>query len=107
MKSKIEELEQRKEELIAELSNYMWWGNEDDVDYKEEYGLEYEHLQNELNDINQRIRKLKKEVMNKELVLKDIKSLESVIKSISHTIGSDELQDIQFYLQSIKSEIKK
>jgi hypothetical protein len=45
--------------------------------------------------------------MNKELILKDIKSLESVIKSISHTIGSDELEDIQFYLQSIKSQIKK
>jgi hypothetical protein len=45
--------------------------------------------------------------MHKELVLQDIKSLESVIESISHIIGSDELQDIQFYLQSIKSEIKK
>lgn len=49
----------------------------------------------------------KKQNMNKELVLQDIKSLENVIESISHTIGSDELQDIQFYLQSIKSEIKK
>lgn len=54
----LEELKQRRNQLEDELSNYMWWGNEDDEDYKEEYGMEYEHLQNELYGIRKEIFKL-------------------------------------------------
>jgi len=43
--------------------------------------------------------------MNKELVLLEIKGLENVIQSVEHLLGSDELQDIQYYLNSIKSQI--
>jgi len=37
---------------------------------------------------------------------KELKALESVIKSIEHTLGSDELEDIQFHIERIKIEIK-
>ena len=50
--TKLEQLKERKDELENELSQYKWWGNEDDVDYKEEYGIEYEHVQTELNAVN-------------------------------------------------------
>jgi hypothetical protein len=53
----LEQLHERKEELINELSTYKWWGNEDDVDYKEEYGEEYAHLQTELDGVQNQIRK--------------------------------------------------
>ena len=45
--------------------------------------------------------------MNKELILEELKALENVIKSIEHTLGSDELQDIQFHIENIKSQLKK
>ena len=48
----LQQLKERKDELENELSQFMWWGNEDDSDYKEEYGREYEHLQTELNAVN-------------------------------------------------------
>jgi predicted nucleic acid-binding Zn-ribbon protein len=51
----LEQLKERKNELEDELSQFMWWGNEDDEDYKEEYGREYEHLQTELDDIREQI----------------------------------------------------
>jgi hypothetical protein len=51
----LQQLEERKEELVNELSTYMWWGNEDDVDYKEEYSDEYSHLQTELNAVQTQI----------------------------------------------------
>lgn len=55
----LEQLKERKDELENELSQFKWWGNEDDVDYKEEYGMEYEHLQTELSGIWNEIIKLK------------------------------------------------
>lgn len=55
----LQQLQERKEELLNELSTYMWWGNEDDADYKEEYGMEYEHLQTELNGVQNQIWKIK------------------------------------------------
>jgi beta-mannanase len=55
----LEQLEQRKEELLDELSTYMWWGNEDDVDFKEEYADEYSHLQTELYGVQTQIWKIK------------------------------------------------
>jgi beta-mannanase len=58
----LEQLKERKDELENELSQFMWWGNEDDADYKEEYGREYEHLQNELNGIWNEIIKLKNKI---------------------------------------------
>jgi hypothetical protein len=45
--------------------------------------------------------------MNNQLVLSQIKQLEKVIKSVDHLLGSDELADIKYYLETIKSEIKK
>lgn len=56
----LQKLKERKYELENELSSYMWWGNEDDENYEEEYGREFEHLQNELNTINNSIFELKK-----------------------------------------------
>lgn len=47
----LQKLKERKDELENELSGYKWWGNEEDEDYKEEYGREYEHLQTELNKV--------------------------------------------------------
>jgi beta-mannanase len=55
----LEQLKERKDELENELSQFMWWGNEDDADYKEEYGREYEHLQTELDGIREQIYQLK------------------------------------------------
>lgn len=43
--------------------------------------------------------------MNKQLVLNQIKQLEKVIKTL--TMGNDEMEDIKYYLQTIKSEVKK
>lgn len=54
-----QQLKERKYELENELSSYKWWGNEDDENYEEEYGREFEHLQNELNTINNLIFELK------------------------------------------------
>ena len=55
----LEQLKERKDELENELSTYKWWGNEEDENYQEEYGREYEHLQTELNGIWKEIIKLK------------------------------------------------
>jgi hypothetical protein len=41
-----------------------------------------------------------------KLVLQTIKSLEKTIKSISHTLSSDELQDIMYYIETLKSQLK-
>ena len=49
---------------------------------------------------------IKNKGMNKDLVLEELKALENVIKSIEHTLGSDELEDIQFHIETIKLEIK-
>jgi beta-mannanase len=56
---KLQQLEERKEELVNELSTYMWWGNEDDEHYIGEYGEEYEHLQTELNGVQREIWRIK------------------------------------------------
>ncbi len=61
----LQQLKERKDELENELSAYKWWGNEDDADYEEEYGREYEHLQTELDGVNEEIYQLKnKKVVN-------------------------------------------
>ena len=49
---------------------------------------------------------IKNKGMNKDLVLEELKALENVIKSIEHNLGSDELEDIQFHIETIKLEIK-
>jgi hypothetical protein len=48
----LEQLKERKNELENELSVYKWFGNEEDENYQEEYGREYEHLLTELNAVN-------------------------------------------------------
>jgi hypothetical protein len=48
----LQQLKERKQELENELSQYKWWGNEDDAYFEEEFGIEYEHLQTELNAVN-------------------------------------------------------
>lgn len=56
----LQQLKERKQELENELSTYKWWGNEDDEEYQEEYGREYEHLDNELHNIRMQIFELNK-----------------------------------------------
>lgn len=51
----LQQLEERKQELLNELSTYKWWGNEDDEDYLDEFGEEYEDLQTELNGVQEQI----------------------------------------------------
>ncbi len=53
------------------------------------------------------MKKFETQIMNVKSILNQIKQLERVIKSIDHIIGSDELEDIQCYIDSIKSELKK
>jgi hypothetical protein len=55
----LHQLEDRKEELLNEVSTYRWGGNEDDVDFKEEYADEYSYLQTELNGVQNQIWKIK------------------------------------------------
>jgi hypothetical protein len=56
----LRKLKERKQELENELSNYKWWGNEEDEEYQEEYGREYEHLDIELHNIRMQIFELNK-----------------------------------------------
>jgi beta-mannanase len=59
----LQQLKERKQELENELSTYKWWGNEEDEEYKEEYGREYEHLDNELHNIRMQIFELNKKII--------------------------------------------
>ena len=60
----LQQLNERKQELENELSTYKWWGNEEDEEYKEEYGREYEHLNKELWEIQELIWKVNSMVEN-------------------------------------------
>ena len=86
--NKLQQLKERKYELENELSTYKWWGNEDDENYEEEYGREYEHLQNELNGINEEMYKLKTAMENKTLELHTFKGMKitTLQKYIKHKI---------------------
>lgn len=42
----------------------------------------------------------------KRQILMTIKSLENVIESISHTLMSDELEDLNFFITKIKDDVK-
>ncbi len=55
----LQQLKEREQELLDELSTYKWWGNEDDEDYEEEYGREFEHLQTEYDKVRDEIFELK------------------------------------------------
>jgi hypothetical protein len=88
----LQQLKERKDELENELSAYKWWGNEDDADYEEEYGREYEHLQTELDGVNEEIYKLRnpyaKGLETKKLELYTFKAMkiQSIQKYIKHKI---------------------
>ena len=43
----------RIDSIENELCGYMWYGNEDDIDFKEEYELEYSHLLRERFKLNE------------------------------------------------------
>jgi chromosome segregation ATPase len=88
----LQQLKERKDELENELSAYKWWGNEDDADYEEEYGREYEHLQTELDGVNEEIYKFRnpysKGLENKTLELHTFKGMKitTLQKYIKHKI---------------------
>lgn len=44
----------RIDSIENELCGYMWYGNEDDIDYKEEYELEYSHLLKERFELTEK-----------------------------------------------------
>lgn len=46
-------IKDRLDSIDNELGSYMWYGNEDDIDFKEEYELEYSHLLKERNELNE------------------------------------------------------
>ena len=60
--NKLQQLKEREQELLDELSTYKWWGNEDDEDYEEEYGREFEHLQTKYDNVRDEIFELKKQI---------------------------------------------
>jgi hypothetical protein len=88
----LQQLKERKDELENELSTYKWWGNEDDSDYEEEYGREYEHLQTELDGVNEEIYKFRnpysKGLETKTLELHTFKGMKitTLQKYIKHKI---------------------
>lgn len=46
-------IKDRLDSIDNELGSYMWYGNEDDIDFKEEYELEYSHLLKERYELNE------------------------------------------------------
>lgn len=46
-------IKDRLDSIDNELGSYMWYGNEDDIDFKEEYELEYSHLLRERFKLNE------------------------------------------------------
>ena len=86
--NKLQQLKEREQELLNELSTYKWWGNEDDEDYKEEYGREFEHLQTEYDNVRDERVKLKTLMENKTLELHTFKGMKitTLQKYIKHKI---------------------
>jgi hypothetical protein len=86
--NKLQQLKEREQELLNELSTYKWWGNEDDEDYKEEYGREFEHLQMEYDNVRDERVKLKTLMEKKTLDLHIFKSMkvQTIQKYITHKI---------------------
>lgn len=86
--NKLQQLKEREQELLNELSTYKWWGNEDDEDYEEEYGREFEHLQTEYDKVRDERVKLKTLMENKSLELHTFKGMKitTLQKYIKHKI---------------------
>jgi len=86
--NKLQQLKEREQELLNELSTYKWWGNEDDEDYEEEYGREFEHLQTEYYKVRDERVKLKTLMETKTLELHTFKGMKitTLQKYIKHKI---------------------
>jgi len=86
--NKLQQLKEREQELLNELSTYKWWGNEDDEDYEEEYGREFEHLQREYYNVRDERIKLKTLMETKTLELHTFKGMKitTLQKYITHKI---------------------
>jgi hypothetical protein len=86
--NKLQQLKEREQELLNELSTYKWWGNEDDEDYEEEYGKEFEHLQREYDNVRDERVKLKTLMETKTLELHTFKGMKitTLQKYIKHKI---------------------
>jgi len=86
--NKLQQLKEREQELLNELSTYKWWGNEDDEDYEEEYGREFEHLQTEYYKVRDERVKLKTLMETKTLELHTFKGMKitTLQKYITHKI---------------------
>ncbi len=52
-KKQLKLIKDRLDSIDNELGGYMWYGNEDDIDFKEEYELEYSHLLKERFELNE------------------------------------------------------
>jgi hypothetical protein len=52
-KKQLNLIKDRLDSIENELGSYMWYGNEDDIDFKEEYELEYSHLLKERVELNE------------------------------------------------------
>ncbi len=52
-KKQLNLIKDRLDSIDNELGSYMWYGNEDDIDFKEEYELEYSHLLKERFELNE------------------------------------------------------
>lgn len=86
--NKLQQLKEREQELLDELSTYKWWGNEDDEDYEEEYGREFEHLQTKYDNVRDEIFELKNKMEKKTLELHTFKGMKitTLQKYIKHKI---------------------
>jgi hypothetical protein len=57
--NKLQLLNDRLKEVRNELCGYKWYGNEDDIDFKDEYQYEYQHLLDEELELMEKIIKIK------------------------------------------------
>ncbi len=62
LESKIDSFECELEDIESELNGFMWYCNEDDIDFKEEYRFDYEHLVKRKCEIEQYLYEIKNDI---------------------------------------------